>query len=290
MSFETLVWVRQIRAGNPSARSVLRVIADHAGQDHSCYLRTRLIADETELSESTVRNALAHLVDVGLIKVFERRHANGARRSNRYQALVDGEDTPAPDAEDWADIRTRKPAEDPPGAGGGTLREPEGGGPGAGGGTLREPEGFPYNEVTLFEASTSKGRAPRPTTATRIPDGFMPTDEMKAWFAAEKLHRVINGRMEHEKFVDYWKAAPGAKGRKLDWAATWRNWMRTAAARVPHGFNLPVSSPPGDSLIPSNGAVPFPPSGAYRPSTTDMKLAQTMELGRRLQQQMEETA
>ena len=29
-----------------------------------------------------------------------------------------------------------------------------------------------------------------------------------------------------DRFSDYWKAVPGAKGRKLDWPATWRNWVR----------------------------------------------------------------
>jgi hypothetical protein len=28
------------------------------------------------------------------------------------------------------------------------------------------------------------------------------------------------------RFRDYWIAQPGAKGRKLDWFATWRNWVR----------------------------------------------------------------
>lgn len=31
---------------------------------------------------------------------------------------------------------------------------------------------------------------------------------------------------EHMKFVDHWKSQPGAKGRKADWDATWRNWIR----------------------------------------------------------------
>ncbi|WP_424807696.1 hypothetical protein [Rhodococcus sp. 27YEA15] len=29
-------------------------------------------------------------------------------------------------------------------------------------------------------------------------------------------------------FRDYWIAQPGAKGVKLDWDATWRNWVRRA--------------------------------------------------------------
>lgn len=132
--------------------------------------------------------------------------------------------------------------------------------------------------------SVSK-RAPRSTTATRVPDDFQPDENMRAWFVAEKLPGVIDGRMEHDRFMDYWRAAPGVKGRKADWPATWRNWMRSAAERATrNGYVRPVSAPPGNSLVPSGI-----PTGPYRPSTTDQKLAQTLELGRRLQAQMEET-
>lgn len=30
-----------------------------------------------------------------------------------------------------------------------------------------------------------------------------------------------------DQFSDYWKARPGKEGMKLDWEATWRNWVRT---------------------------------------------------------------
>jgi hypothetical protein len=36
------------------------------------------------------------------------------------------------------------------------------------------------------------------------------------------------------KFRDYWRSVPGAKGVKLDWDATWRNWVRSAAERKGH--------------------------------------------------------
>ena len=35
-------------------------------------------------------------------------------------------------------------------------------------------------------------------------------------------------RGEHRKFIDYWIAQAGSKGVKLDWNATWRNWIRRA--------------------------------------------------------------
>ena len=34
-----------------------------------------------------------------------------------------------------------------------------------------------------------------------------------------------------EEFRDHWISQPGAKGRKSDWTATWRNWCRRINAR-----------------------------------------------------------
>jgi hypothetical protein len=34
------------------------------------------------------------------------------------------------------------------------------------------------------------------------------------------------------EFVDYWIAVPGQRGTKLDWSATWRNWVRRSAPKA----------------------------------------------------------
>lgn len=60
-------------------------------------------------------------------------------------------------------------------------------------------------------------------TGTRLPDDFTVTPAMAAW-ARDKTPTCGTG--DHEAFCDYWRSQPGAKGRKTDWAATWRNWMR----------------------------------------------------------------
>lgn len=64
---------------------------------------------------------------------------------------------------------------------------------------------------------------------TRLPDDFIPSPEMREWFVKNCPH--VDGKREHAQFCDYWRAKPGKDGRKLDWPATWRNWMRTAEAR-----------------------------------------------------------
>ena len=62
--------------------------------------------------------------------------------------------------------------------------------------------------------------APREKRASRLPEDWAPEPEpeIEADIAARELPR----------FADYWRAQPGAKGRKLDWQATWRNWCRKA--------------------------------------------------------------
>jgi len=70
----------------------------------------------------------------------------------------------------------------------------------------------------------------------RLPDGWEPGADGMAFAEQQGLR---NGRAQAElaKFRDYWAAQPGAKGRKADWQATWRNWARKAAESAPpkHG-------------------------------------------------------
>jgi hypothetical protein len=112
--------------------------------------------------------------------------------------------------------------------------------------------------------------------ATRVPDDFMPDEELRAWFVEEKLPAVIDGKREHEKFMDYWLGCPGVRGRKLDWRRTWRNWMREAADRASrNGVRQP-----GNSLVPTSGA----PMN-YKPSTTDQRIAQGQALAAKYREQ-----
>ena len=62
--------------------------------------------------------------------------------------------------------------------------------------------------------------------AARLPAGFIPDEASRAKILSD--FPDIDLRLEHDKFVDYWTAKPGKDGVKLDWDATWRNWMRKA--------------------------------------------------------------
>jgi hypothetical protein len=77
------------------------------------------------------------------------------------------------------------------------------------------------NELPAREARGTKTNR----RGTRIPEDFEATTEMINW-ARENTPLV--GKIETEKFRDYWRGVAGQRGVKLDWVATWRNWMRKA--------------------------------------------------------------
>lgn len=62
---------------------------------------------------------------------------------------------------------------------------------------------------------------------TRIPADFQPDLDAAVTLGLRPEVAMV----EAAKFKDYWIAASGAKGVKLDWPATWRNWVRSALQR-----------------------------------------------------------
>lgn len=72
----------------------------------------------------------------------------------------------------------------------------------------------------------------RGSKGSRLPDNWRP-DHDGLRYAAEVLGFNVDPERELDRFRDYWRAVPGAKGLKLDWPATWRNWCRNAADRLP---------------------------------------------------------
>jgi len=69
---------------------------------------------------------------------------------------------------------------------------------------------------------------------TRLPDDWHLATELMVW-ATEATGNFDYVQREIEKFKDYWKACAGAKGVKLDWDATFRNWIRNALSRGSYG-------------------------------------------------------
>ncbi|OBC11409.1 hypothetical protein A5784_35005 [Mycobacterium sp. 852013-50091_SCH5140682] len=100
------------------------------------------------------------------------------------------------------------------------------------------------------DAEKPKGTA----RGTRLPDGWMPD---RSVIEAMKLECPgVDLESVHREFVDYWRGVPGARGRKVDWNATWRNRVREVAARGSR----------------------YRPAPESRPSTTDQRVAAVQAL------------
>lgn len=80
---------------------------------------------------------------------------------------------------------------------------------------------------------SSGAQKAHPTKQARsLPEGWMPDPDVVQQMQDElrRMGKQIDLEFEHRKFTDHFNSVGGAKGRKKDWNATWRNWMRTARA------------------------------------------------------------
>ena len=78
-------------------------------------------------------------------------------------------------------------------------------------------------EEKAEEAPSAK--SPR---GTALPETWTLPDDWKTW--AEKERPDVDPQTAADSFRDFWIAKPGKEGRKTDWQATWRNWVRNQRA------------------------------------------------------------
>jgi hypothetical protein len=99
------------------------------------------------------------------------------------------------------------------------------------------PGGDPKLPVAA-KAASAQGR--------RLPNDWRPTNdtiqEMRQRFPALDL------KLEHEKFTNHWRSQSGAKGRKSDWEATWRNWILRASEQTPRNGRPPPNGTHDDKV------------------------------------------
>ena len=71
------------------------------------------------------------------------------------------------------------------------------------------------------DIAAPSAKSPR---GTALPKNWTLPGEWKTW--AEKERPDVDAVTVADSFRDYWAAKPGKDGRKTDWLATWRNWVR----------------------------------------------------------------
>lgn len=84
---------------------------------------------------------------------------------------------------------------------------------------------------TKIKKDSIKQNSVRPSRGTRIDPNWSPCEADRQLAKSEGFSETEIGR-EAIRFRDYWISRAGAGGVKLDWSATWRNWVRTSAERL----------------------------------------------------------
>lgn len=172
-----------------------------------CFPAQQTIIADTGLGERAVRYALTSLCACGWLEIERTGSRKRGRAQNHYR--FPGRDYRHDDAGKEAST-TGTPARD-----------------------YRHPiaDASPNSEHVEF-MNTDRREARKCTTTpergTRLPENFSPDHSValaEGMTAEEAQRSALN-------FLDYWKSKPGAAGRKLDWAATWRVWARKDAAKA----------------------------------------------------------
>jgi hypothetical protein len=91
-------------------------------------------------------------------------------------------------------------------------------------GAARKQDASKPLDQRRVETETEESISPSPKRASRLPDDWMLPDDWRTYCRENRPD--LNADAVAEDFRDYWRARAGPDAAKLDWAATWRRWVR----------------------------------------------------------------
>ena len=78
------------------------------------------------------------------------------------------------------------------------------------------------------EEKTEEAPSAKSPAGAALPKNWILPAQWAAWAQGERPD--LDPNKVADEFRDYWIAKPGKEGRKADWEATWRNWVRNQRA------------------------------------------------------------
>lgn len=236
------VW--PLQGMSPAQKAVLVSLADQANDEGVCWPSVGTLSKRTCLSERAVQGAVRWLQEKGALSIDERKG-----RSTIYRVTPAGYAPP----QDMHPRKSRTPAANAPAPADAAPPPPQQMHPtpaDAAPRTVKEPSSEPslsQRPPTGVEPGTMPPAAPEassPTPVDKTRGSRLPSEWRlpKAWgmWALEQRPELTADQVREmgEKFRDHWIAKPGKDGRRTDWQATWRNWVRnerSVAARPAAG-------------------------------------------------------
>jgi len=113
-------------------------------------------------------------------------------------------------------------------------------------------------------------KPPREKRANRLPDDWQLPDDYAKWCRDNRPD--LNPHKVADQFKDYWIAQAGAKSRKADWFATWRNWCRNQKAENQMSFAERDEQAKANWYAQASGRTPV-----YEPDVFDMAVADSRQ-------------
>jgi hypothetical protein len=101
---------------------------------------------------------------------------------------------------------------------------------------------IPSHTEPIKEQEQQKKKSTSSARGTRLPADWEPSLDLVSW--VRENCPDVDGRVQTMKFVNYWTAKT-SQAMKLDWPATYRNWMLEAQERAP--YRAPPHAHPGRS-------------------------------------------
>lgn len=212
MSMNLMAKAMSIKVGNPLRKLVLIKLADNANDEGECWPSYQHIADQCEVSRSTVKSHIRALEDMGLLK-REFRRKGELNQSNVFYLTMDNAQQIPPES-------------------GGAGADRGGAGADLGGGAGADPR--TYHSFEPVKEPLERKRKP-----SSMPEGFSPSASHQKM--AEEFG--ISLQDEFDKFTDHHLS----KGSKfIDWSRALNTWLRNARgfqkSRSCNSFSRPSSA------------------------------------------------
>ncbi|HDN4471006.1 TPA: helix-turn-helix domain-containing protein [Salmonella enterica] len=212
MSMNLMAKAMSIKVGNPLRKLVLIKLADNANDEGECWPSYQHIADQCEVSRSTVKSHIRALEDMGLLK-REFRRKGELNQSNVFYLTLDNAQQIPPES-------------------GGAGADRGGAGADLGGGAGDDPR--TYHSFEPVKEPLERKKKP-----SSMPEGFSPSASHQKM--AEEFG--ISLQDEFDKFTDHHLS----KGSKfIDWSRALNTWLRNARgfqkSRACNSFSKPSSA------------------------------------------------
>lgn len=223
MGFEDVEWALSVKV-KPTQKLVLIALAHFRNADTGkCFPSQKQLSEVTGLAVSAVKRSLDVLDQEKVISRMKTK--KGGYKSNDEYALNHEYEPRLEPAEGGASRRLSLQKVEPPEGSDRSLQKVD----------SKNPTG-----------SNQQGIQPgsRAQRGTRIPHPFIVTPDMRQW--ARQETPAVDVDAATRMFVDHWRSATGRNATKLDWPATWRNWLRRDAER--RRPSTPTRQMPADRL------------------------------------------